>query len=369
MPEVSRVGEHCARLRTGLIPVALVYVMKKNASGAMWPLILAAAASFLHSSRADSQKLSIPPRLQWNANAGYCGEVSLISAGLYYGQYVSQYDARIAAIGSVPQSKGELLLGVNDRRAASNLHLNSIEWKTSKETSTEQFLTWVKRNIIRGYPVAIGVFTNEYLFYGNTDPDAGDPQYDHIVPVFRIRSHHPVSSRRYFSDDRVSFSDNGLWGNSHTRKYHFTYPFGAFQSDRTQANAPNGPVYALPNGARNYGIAITGVMDTDGDTLPVRVATDKNYEAPAMKDGSNARPTPMPLTLKITVSKLIPDTLYRLYRYSDLASVPDSHFNAHASAASSAWSIQIPSGSTYIFTQQIRSDDIAIYRAVKAAAP
>jgi hypothetical protein len=36
----------------------------------------------------------IPPRLQWNHNAGYCGEVSLISAGLYYGQYISQYDAR-----------------------------------------------------------------------------------------------------------------------------------------------------------------------------------------------------------------------------------------------------------------------------------
>ncbi len=34
-------------------------------------------------------KLDIPPRFQWNANNGYCGEVSFISAGLYYGQYCS----------------------------------------------------------------------------------------------------------------------------------------------------------------------------------------------------------------------------------------------------------------------------------------
>lgn len=34
-------------------------------------------------------KLDIPPRYQWNANNGYCGEVSFISVGLYYGQYCS----------------------------------------------------------------------------------------------------------------------------------------------------------------------------------------------------------------------------------------------------------------------------------------
>lgn len=36
----------------------------------------------------------IPPRLQWAANNGYCGEVSFANAGLYYGQYLSQFDIR-----------------------------------------------------------------------------------------------------------------------------------------------------------------------------------------------------------------------------------------------------------------------------------
>src|ERR1700722_11587714 len=66
----------------------------------------------------------IPPRLQWMANHGYCGEVALISAGLYYGQYASQYDARALASDGLPQNEGksQLLLGGNDRRAARLRH-------------------------------------------------------------------------------------------------------------------------------------------------------------------------------------------------------------------------------------------------------
>jgi hypothetical protein len=68
----------------------------------------------------------IPPRLQWNENYGYCGEVSLISAGLYYGQYISQYDARALASPGVPENdfNSQLMLGINDQIAAAAMHLN-----------------------------------------------------------------------------------------------------------------------------------------------------------------------------------------------------------------------------------------------------
>ncbi len=46
--------------------------------------------------------LPIGPRFQWEENNGYCGETSLISAGLYYGQYGSQYDARAYVRMSTP---------------------------------------------------------------------------------------------------------------------------------------------------------------------------------------------------------------------------------------------------------------------------
>src|SRR5579859_6230620 len=71
-----------------------------------------------------SAAVDMPPRFQWNENFGYCGEVALISAGLFYGQYLSQYDARATA-SSKPQyrSSSQLLLGVNDTHAAAGMHL------------------------------------------------------------------------------------------------------------------------------------------------------------------------------------------------------------------------------------------------------
>ena len=70
----------------------------------------------------------IPPRTQWNANYGYCGETSFISAGLNYGQYLSQYDARAVASPNIRQSlpDSQLLLGVNDVAAAKRSYFTSL---------------------------------------------------------------------------------------------------------------------------------------------------------------------------------------------------------------------------------------------------
>jgi hypothetical protein len=305
----------------------------------------------------------IPPRLQWEANGGYCGEVSLISAGLYYGQYVSQYEARICAIGKTPQDKGELLLGVNDLRAAAKMHLRAVEWNGSRQKNSAQFLRWVRNHVLRGHPVAIGVFNNENWLYGKTNPDAGDPTYDHIVPVISVAAHRQGGA---FAAERLTFSDNGLWGRRGNYPYFFTYRFGAFPKNRQQANAPRGPLYSLPAAQRNYGVAILGV---NGDTLPVRVWTGVNYESPAMRHHSNQRPAAMPLTLTVVVSGLTPGVNYRLYRYDSLAAIPDSNFNAHAGQAAEARDIRIDSGDSYTFTRDILSDEVAAWRCVEAAAP
>ncbi len=66
--------------------------------------------------RAITYNQSMPPRLQWMQNGGYCGEVSTVASGLRYaskwsalcavvtacrwGQYLSQYDVRDVATGS-----------------------------------------------------------------------------------------------------------------------------------------------------------------------------------------------------------------------------------------------------------------------------
>jgi hypothetical protein len=318
---------------------------------------------------ATEKKNNIPPRLQWNANWGYCGEVELISAGLYYGQYLSQYEARAIASPHFLQSdtRSQLLVGVNALSAAKKMHLKAVEWDGSSERDTGQFLKWVKKNVVKEYPVAIGVYMNEYLFEGKDKPCSGHPDYDHIVSVYGIQSYHPLTARHYFGDDVILFSDNGLW--SGQNKYQFKENFDAFRATRCQASAKDGPIYSLPDRVSNYGLAVKGVIDLEGDTLPIRIDTNVNNEKPTIREGSNKRPKSMPLTLSVTLSSLQPHVKYNLYRYNRIKDVPHSKFNAHAKNALQHWEIQIESGSTYTFEQQIKSDEIVIYRAVRASAP
>lgn len=322
-----------------------------------------------HSMIVNSWKNDISPRYQWDANNGYCGEVSLISAGLYYGQYASQYNVRSIACNNIPQEECQLLLGVNGLSAATQMHLNAVKWDSVLEQNTQQFLAWIKQNIVKSYPVIIGIYTNEYLFYSNTNPNAGQPDYDHIVVATGIDSNHSLQDPSYYGDDIVHFSDNGLWGNSQNPPYFFKYTFNNFQASRVEANAKTGPIYSLANDGTNYGLVVTGVTDLNGDTLPVRVETNVNNEMPAIVDGSNTRPTPMPIVLTITVSDLQPGVPYHLYKYSSFTNVPNSHFNASAGNAQKSWNIQISSGTTFVTQETINSDEVAVYRAVRASAP
>lgn len=278
----------------------------------------------------------------------------MISARLYYGEYLSQYDVRaLVSGGNESNQNSQLLLGVNDTQAAAKMHLNAAAYNTSSERSTNDFLSWVKGSVLAGHPVLIGVFMN-----GGSDPD-----YDHIVPVTGITSNYPLTSK-YYASDQIIFNDNGeapghpVW----------TINFSQFQANRRQANQASAPAYTVNNsGNDNYGIAITGIKDLDHETVPVRVDTNLAYELPAIKDGSNTRPAPEPLTLTVTVSGLKAGTTYNLYRYSSLAAVPDSAFNASALKAAQKITFIAP-GATYVTTVKISSDQEAAFRAVPAIA-
>lgn len=305
----------------------------------------------------------IPARIQWVANAGYCGEVSMVSAGLYYGQYMSQYDVR-ALIGSQQE---ELLLGINDAKAAKAMRLEAECWDFKTQTSTDAFLSWVKQNAEKGYPVVIGVYINQLLMYGSPKAGDGDPDYDHIVPVDGFTSNHDLADASYYGDDVISYTDDGLWRASMEHKFHCS--FASFQATREEANGLTAPMYSLsacnPSKRRyNYGIAIKGVKDLKGETLPVRVDTNIDFESPPIADASNQRPPAVPIVLTVTVSQLEPNVRYVLYRYNKLDSVPASDFNEHAADAAEHWDFEIPSGSTYTIAETIQSNDVAVYRAV-----
>ena len=314
----------------------------------------------------------LPPRIQWDANYGYCGETAFISAGLNYGQYISQYDARALASKNVRQSleSSQLLLGVNDVAAAKAMHLSATAFNTAQQPTAPAFLTWVKSNVTAGYPVVIGVFVNQSRFYGTTNLNAGDAEYDHIVAVTGITSTHPLTGpTTYYADDVLTFNDNGEWTGTNGQPQNvFNYSFGTFATTRQRANAKSAAVYSLKSGA-DYGIAITGIIDLSRETVPVRLTTSTNAEIPAMVDGSNTRPAAKPVTLTITVSNLKPGTTYTLYRYNTMANVPDSNINANAAKAAQKWTIKVAAGTTYTMTQTINSNETAVYRAVPVGAP
>jgi len=66
----------------------------KDASSPASDLRAPIAENFFMKKTRKSVSLDLPTQVQWPANFGYCGEISFIVAGLYYGQYLSQYDAR-----------------------------------------------------------------------------------------------------------------------------------------------------------------------------------------------------------------------------------------------------------------------------------
>jgi hypothetical protein len=316
--------------------------------------------------------LAITPRLQWEANYGYCGEVALISAGLYYGQYLSQYDARALASPDKRQSTrgSQLLVGVNDTDAAERMHLRYRIWTPAANSGPKDFLAWVKSGIVSGFPVIIGVYENLKLFEDRNDPDAGDKTYDHIVPVISVSSRHPLApGAGYYDDDQIGFSDNGLWSPSGRPAYVYRSAFATFQANRRQANADPSRVYSLPSQAGNHGIAIIGIRDDDGVTLPVRVVTEPNDETPRMIEGSDTRPASQRITLSVMVSGLKPGVRYNLYRYDSFDDVPDASFNAKSAKAARKWAIDGSSGSTFSLSETIASSQTAIYRAVPVGAP
>jgi len=320
-----------------------------------------------------TDSLAVPARLQWNGNYGYCGEVSFISAGLYYGQYISQYEARALASPGVSQSleSSQLLLGVNDAAAATRMRLAYALPTGSALTSAPAFLAWVKGRVVSGAPVIIGVYTNGYKFYGSRSLNFGDPEYDHIVTVTGFTSTHtPTTPATYYSDDTLTLEDHGVWGGGSgtAPPYFFQYALGPFQQTRRGANATTAAIYSLKNGG-NYGIAITGVLDTDNKTVPVRLTTSKSFESPAIRNGSGSRPAASSVTLTITLSGLTPGVAYNLYRYSTVSNIPTASFNAKAAQAAQKWTVQISSGSTFVQTLTIQSSETAAFRAVPASAP
>ncbi len=275
----------------------------------------------------------VVPFYQWENNDGYCGEVSMMIAGLNNGQWMSQYNARLvcgtglsqsgvngacAAHGGQPNYNAQLLIedpgtgvtGPNVYASAaqcmSNSRLSGSTFNYSAQSTGlagyQEYMSWVKSEVIAGHQVTLAVLLN----------GGSDPQYDHEVAVIKIGTNHSPTDPTYYPDDVIYFDDHGAYT---LRGSHFTtnppvppgagsdttgctpfifgYTFGSLPQTRAGANAKNAQGYSIIipgdksievftggtgyasfpiQGPHNYGFSVAGPADTDGVTLPIQLA-------------------------------------------------------------------------------------------------
>ena len=331
----------------------------------------------------------------------------------------------------------------------------------------QAYMSWVKQQVINGHNVAVALLIKNVV-------NAGD-QYDHEASVIKIGTNHSPTDPTYYSDDVLYFEDHGVyWYNGSVGQddtapepppgsgtnttqctpYIFGYTFAELgATDSQAAKATNvysivlpanttikaytgangsysgGGSYVNITGPNNFAFAITGVLDTYGETVPVALTASPNpgaivgstytsgvpnledpiagydYEYPFIgttiqEQGAGSCTNNPPSSwmtnfgLQATVSGLTPGVSYNLYEYqfnsptatdtlggngtwsgtmAAALAVPVTAFNANSAAGAStpANSITnfIASTSTYVAaTLTTTSDQIVVYRAVPSAS-
>lgn len=325
-------------------------------------------------------RFAVTPYTQWNANNGYCGELSSIQAGMGSGQWMSQFNARsICGTGLSQSGHGNFCSENGDASynaqflfenpnpgdnpfasapvclANAQLAFQSFDYAHQPDgiAGYQKFMSWVKARVIAGDTVAVGVLNR----------GGDDPQYDHEVTVTRIGTNHAPSDAGYYEDDILYFEDHSRGGSAYTRGF----TFASLAKSRDDANGPGAGEYSIlipggvpvlsgtggdginlnphPINPTDYAFAVAGPRDQDHVTLPVtvsligssvggvphppRTGVNFNFEAPGIGEEvnawcTNAAPTWMDVTLQASIGGLTPGTEYNVYEY-DLPAVSGEH--------------------------------------------
>ncbi|HTR60968.1 MAG TPA: hypothetical protein VMH37_04635 [Candidatus Binataceae bacterium] len=291
--------------------------------GAVDGTIAPATASYIY------PRQTVTPFYQWENNNGYCGEVSMIQAGLSNGQWMSQFNARLVCGSGLSQSgpdgacnvhqqdsdfNAQLLLenpgsgvtGPNRYADAAQCLLNSRLSAATYDYTRQQpgvagyrdFMSWVKNEVIGGHQVTLGVLVNG---------ESGS-QYDHDATVIKIGTNHSPADATYYPDDVLYIDDHGSYAlqgghlastpaiprgakpGTGCTPFVYAYTFDSFANTREGANLPAAHAYSIviPGnanietytggsgydplqivGPHNYAFSVIGPADSSGESLPV----------------------------------------------------------------------------------------------------
>lgn len=294
-------------------------------------VLIAAVFTAINFNKPESHLLNLPAREQWENDHGYCGETSIQTDALYFGTYISQDLARKIA-------GGELIVSENDDELLNALKLDFDEWNYDEPVPQyKSYLVWTKKHIEEGHPVIITVYVK-----GMDDPD-----FDHIVPVVGYRSQ---DSDKYHANDWLIFNDN-------FEKQPFTRTFDSIWDVRSMKRNDGKYEYCIPKKV-DYGVAITGIVDMDKETVPVSLSID-SWNEPNVTLGE----TPITLNATIHIQSLTPGQKYVLLKYTDIAQVPEKDFiNSSGERVASF----VADESSMTLTDSFLSDTLAVYRCVRA---
>ncbi|CAF1236975.1 unnamed protein product [Rotaria sordida] len=246
--------------------------------------------------------LDIPARLQWENGHGYCGETAIQSFGLYYGAWISQKLVRSINNGEYLLRKVSKDDHRNPTHTLSVLHFTYDEWdlENSPQPQFHDYCCWMKRSIIRGHPVMFVV----YLLYMH------DEDYDHIMPAIGVRFR---DENQYDPDDVLIY-----YNLYHLRQIERKMSENDLAATRKTCRKHCGEGGCIPLNI-DYGIAVTGILDENHVTLPVRLSVSA-WNEPNTHPAYNEKPTEMDGV--VTVRNLIVGKSYVLLRYSSYEYVP-----------------------------------------------
>lgn len=296
--------------------------------GLLWALAACTASA--------SIQLDIPPRLQWDDNSGYCGEVSIQSIALFYGTYISQY--RVRAIID-PTQQQDTLVPYNSGPIFDALRLNYTSWNSNSATPQYQpFLVWIKGHLAQNHPVIFDVFIK-----GLNDPD-----YDHIITATGFTS---TDTTTYQAADTLVFNDNYA-------ATPFTRTFASLPDTRSMNGNGATYTYCIPRNV-DYGCAVTGIKDDSGTALPVYVAVDKWNEPNLVRSAA-----PVLMNATVTIRSLTAGSTYALLRYNSYQAVPVNNYLASAYSNATYFTA---TGASHTVNDTFMSDATVIYRAIPVA--
>jgi hypothetical protein len=182
-----------------------------------------------------SRVLPVTPRQQWNTAGGFCGSMSIQTAHLAFGAWISQGLVRSAnegvhgaghCDGGTPghpgPDKGEgcEVGALNLGPTVANLKLDYDLWDyNSTKPQAPRYKAWMKKHLVQGHAIVWLVMCkgDDACPYPGACPNGG--AFGHVEPVWGIYSNHSLDDPTVYPDDFiVHSSDQDL--NPYYRPFH-----------------------------------------------------------------------------------------------------------------------------------------------------